>query len=267
MGLLDVFRGGRVFHPGTDGVPDGGVGVPSVAGETFPPLTHRALETLLAAEAHFPPRPVGPHLYAGCPHVPREHAQFHLPFLMSQNILWGLGAHLRPARYLEIGTHHGSSLLAVFRGAGDALATVTSVDHNPLTQTRAEENLRAAGFTGEGRFLVGDSHSAPVEGLFDFVYVDGDHSFRGARNDIRRYWGHVAPGGWLSVDNTVDNLLPDCTAEGYTWEGARRATNFPVLPALLELVSHDRLPGLDTVVYQYPSWSGFALLGKAGGAS
>ena len=39
--------------------------------------------------------------------------------------------------------------------------------------------------------------SVLADGDFDFVYIDGDHSFQWALHDIMNYWAKVKPGGML----------------------------------------------------------------------
>jgi len=41
-------------------------------------------------------------------------------------------------------------------------------------------------------------------------------------------------------------------------------TDCAMLEAMVSLVSNNELPGLDSVVCQYPSWSAFGLVRKAG---
>lgn len=234
-----------------------------LAGDNFPHLTNHCTDILMQSAKYFPPPPVGPVLFEGCPHVPRHFFIFHLPFIVTQSILWGFARLFQPRSYLEIGTLYGSSLLAITKGSKGSIERVMSIDLNAMTQKIAEENLRASSYAGEALFLVGNSRTLKVEGEFDVVYVDGDHTFKGARADIKKFWRHVRPGGYLAVDNTVDNILPKTTNTLYTYTGANEVTDFEVLEAMIYLVSRNKLPGLDSVVYQYPSWSGFGLMHKA----
>lgn len=194
----------------------------SLAGDDFPALTHQCTELLVEASKHAPPAPVGPILFEGCPHVPRDFFIFHLPFVVSQSVLWGLARVIQPRRYLEIGTLSGSSLLAVTKGGRGCVEDVVSIDINRATQATAEQNLRASGYTGTALFLTADSRAVDVDGHFDLIYVDGDHTFDGARADIETFWGRVKPDGYLAVDNTVTTSCPKPRIRPTRMPGRRR---------------------------------------------
>lgn len=65
------------------------------------------------------------------------------------------------------------------------------------------------------RLVRGNSHDAKVrlgvQGEYDLVYVDGDHSYEGALQDIREYGALVRTGGYLVIDD-AGSFLP---GEGY----------------------------------------------------
>jgi len=234
-----------------------------MVGNDFPPLTNHCSDILVRAAQYLPPMPVGPVLFERCPHPPTGfQLGSHLPFVTSQSVLWGLARLVKPRTYLEIGTLYGSSCLAVTKGSEGSVERVVSIDLNPMTQRMAEENLRASGYRGECRFLVGNSRTVKVEGGFDLVFVDGDHTFEGVKADVQKFWHHVNPGGYMGLDDTINKILPKVTRTSYTWARADEVTDFAVLEATLHLVSRNKLFGLDSVVYQYPSWSGFGLMHK-----
>ena len=78
------------------------------------------------------------------------------------------------------------------------------------------------------RAFSDDVHGEFEDGTVDFVYVDGDHSYEGASNDIRNYWPKLKPGGIMAID--------DYEIGGWWRDGVVRAANealrFP--DALLE---------------------------------
>jgi len=45
------------------------------------------------------------------------------------------------------------------------------------------------------------------EGEFDFVHIDGDHSFKGALHDMNLCWPHISSGGVMLVDD-YDYISP-----------------------------------------------------------
>lgn len=95
------------------------------------------------------------------------------------------------SRILEIGAAHGGTLLF-----WQAMAsTVVSVDKKTL-----EGGIDTSRFPSV-EFIVGDSHDAAtrlaVEDYlpFDFLFIDGDHSYEGCLQDWKDYRKVVKPGG------------------------------------------------------------------------
>ena len=119
---------------------------------------------------------------------------------------------MRPRRVLEIGTANGGSLLPITR-LSSADAHVISVDlHHgefgggypawriPLYRSFALPNQRLD-------LLRGDSHDARTfervrEFLggqtLDLLFIDGDHTFEGVRQDFETYGPLVRPGGLIA---------------------------------------------------------------------
>lgn len=121
-------------------------------------------------------------------------------------------APLRPRRVLEIGSAAGGTLFLLTRvAAPDAL--LVSIDL-PEGHFGGGYNLLRAGlyrsFARRGQRIVllrGDSHRPAMrrrlaaalggEGL-DFLFIDGDHSAAGVRQDFEDYAPFVRPGGLIA---------------------------------------------------------------------
>lgn len=124
---------------------------------------------------------------------------------------YGLGKCLMPSSYLEIGTRYGYSLVAIYLGAKDKLSQITSIDlqeYEENSQNYAKENLLSKGYKGQYEFMVGSSQDVGIKQnvkgrLYDLVFVDGDHSYQGALNDIVCYWDNVAPGKFMIIDDVL----------------------------------------------------------------
>ena len=105
---------------------------------------------------------------------------------------------IQPTRILEIGSAHGGTLF-FWDQIAEPDATIVSVCRQvgsgitvDLTNTKSNLTL-----------LKRDSHSpetvAEVAGIFedgiDFIFIDGDHSYDGVKEDYENYSPLVRPGG------------------------------------------------------------------------
>ena len=126
-------------------------------------------------------------------------------------ILYALVVGYGAKRVLEIGTNDGTSTLALLKGAAEiGGGHVTSVDIEPCDTARAlvERFELAQHWT----FRRGDSRDVlpqlRAEGArFDFVLVDGDHTYEATRSDVEHASAMLADGGVL--------LVHDCYLANY----------------------------------------------------
>jgi hypothetical protein len=70
------------------------------------------------------------------------------------------------------------------------------------------------------RLLRGYSNSPAVLSAlqadrFHLIYIDGDHTYKGAASDIRLYAPKVVPGGWLVMDDAAFDLPGTAFWKGY----------------------------------------------------
>jgi len=130
-----------------------------------------------------------------------------------------LGKYFAPARILEIGSLFGYSLIAL--GKGSHCERVKSIDlqcyKNPFgipSQQVAAENLKACCPWVRAEFIAGDSQKIKLaeSETFDLIHVDGAHSTVGSREDIIKFWPHLAPNGIMLVDDLDQGSVRD----GYT---------------------------------------------------
>lgn len=110
---------------------------------------------------------------------------------------------LAPKRILEIGTHQGESL-RLWRRELDPELLVGIQDTDETTpETCAEIDAILV----RGRSQALDTYNAVrciLDGqLLDFLYVDGDHTFRAAMRDWYLYYPLLRIGGIVALDDAV----------------------------------------------------------------
>ena len=77
---------------------------------------------------------------------------------------------------------------------------LTGVDVFPLPDRKDRVYQIALSFADRCRLICDTTHRAAdqfPDGHFDFVFIDADHSYDAAKDDIARWRSKVRPGGWL----------------------------------------------------------------------
>jgi predicted O-methyltransferase YrrM len=129
-------------------------------------------------------------------------------------LLYRLARHVSPeAAVAEIGRFKGGSTL-LLASALPAGAELWSYDlhvalredlSGPELDRDLSDALARFGLTERVHLLVADSRVAdPPPRPCELVFVDGDHSYEGARADYERWREQVAPGGHLLFHDAVD---------------------------------------------------------------
>lgn len=76
-----------------------------------------------------------------------------------------------------------------------------------------KKTLKVTKFAGaRGRIMRMTSEVAAPQikdGSLDFVFIDGDHSYDGCKNDIRLWKSKVKPGGWIGGHDYKHEKRPD----------------------------------------------------------
>lgn len=151
---------------------------------------------------------------------------------------------------VEIGVFQGRTALLMAWGAGQGHgAHVWGIDAWELSANTydapfktiesrnwANYNVKATGYSDRVTLIHGfsldqaESWDGPEIGL---LFIDGDHSYEGARQDILKWSVHLAPGATIAVD---DYGHPD-------WPGVAQAVDALVSEGVLESIQifHDRL--------------------------
>ena len=128
-------------------------------------------------------------------------------------------ADLRPSSVLEVGTFRGGTL-ALWCRLADVSATICSVDLRGGQYGAGYPWWRGLAYKrnlprGNQRLhlIRGDSKTAPivnqVKGLFprgiEFIFLDGDHTYEGARADFEIYFPMLAKGGVLAMHDIASH--------------------------------------------------------------
>jgi|LakMenE01Jun11ns_1017448.scaffolds.fasta_scaffold9677477_2 predicted O-methyltransferase YrrM len=96
-------------------------------------------------------------------------------------LVWKVIEYFRPKHLLEIGSFKGQTLGIMMEAAGPD-AKLVSVDINCQCQNLFEEL-----FPGNTvKFIEIDSNNLTLDKKFDFIMIDGDHTYDGALNDLKK---------------------------------------------------------------------------------
>ncbi len=129
-------------------------------------------------------------------------------------LLYGLAKRVSPgAAVVEIGRFKGGSTFLLASALPEG-ALLWSYDFHvalradltgPELDGDLEEALARYGLAGRVHLVVGDSRTVePPPRPCELVFVDGDHTYEGARADYERWREHVAPGGHLLFHDAQD---------------------------------------------------------------
>jgi predicted O-methyltransferase YrrM len=133
---------------------------------------------------------------------------------------------------VNIGAAMGTSTLAMLEARNDATVVSIDIEECPIEK----EALEQSGIDYENRYLfvhgmsqhIGVTWTPLVD--FDFVFVDGDHTYDGCYQDGATWCLHLNPGGYIAFHDYGD-VRP-------TLEGVKRATDEVAEMFSLELVEH-----------------------------
>lgn len=169
-------------------------------------------------------------------------------------LMYSLVRGLRPARCLEIGTHFGGSTTITCAALDDIdHGRLVCIDPNPLVPEDLWARLahRATMIRGTSPQSLPDAVAA-AGGLFDFLFIDGDHTHAGVVRDIEGVLTVAAPGAHLLFHDShyweVRDAIDECVARH-----PARLVDAGTLSAL----ATDPIPGPDGTAAQ---WGGFRLL-------
>ncbi len=131
-------------------------------------------------------------------------------------LLYALAFGTRPQRYLEVGTLYGGSA-AIVCAALDTLELTTRmalVDPEPRVDAQLLAHLerRATLVRGYSPAAITDA-AAAAGGSFDFILIDGDHTYQGTLNDLNGVLPYCLAGAYIVCHDcfypTVEQAIDD----------------------------------------------------------
>jgi predicted O-methyltransferase YrrM len=140
--------------------------------------------------------------------------------IISMNIrqvayLFGVVRAMVPARVLEIGRYKGGSTLVIAAAMGgrgrfwsiDIAGAGHHLESPGIGRPIADQVKDACTRWGLSvDVLVADSRTVEIEtGALDMVFIDGDHSYEGAKGDFERFGRRVRVGGAVLFDDCFDD--------------------------------------------------------------
>lgn len=155
-------------------------------------------------------------------------------------LLYRVARDAGPGTLAEIGRFRGGSTV-ITAAAMAAGAELWSYDLSSELDGELADALRRLGLAERVRLVVGDSKVVELPpGPLRSLFIDGDHTYEGARADFERWRGLVAPGGDLLFHDAVDS-------GGY-------GNHYPGIARLVAEIERDdpdfeRLPGAGSIAH------------------
>jgi len=137
---------------------------------------------------------------------------------------------LKPKVIVEIGTGRSGGMLFVYSRVASADALIISIDlpggeFGDSYPAHKVPIFKRMGFPGQKIYPIrASSHDpatlAQVKKILggrpvDFLFIDGDHTYEGVKQDLLMYSALVAPEGLIALQDIVPCSHKDCQVEDY----------------------------------------------------
>lgn len=109
----------------------------------------------------------------------------------------------RGGKYLEVGTNYGNSALQAWMTFAPSKMVLCDMFNEKRMIPFIQRTLLIVNCTSEVTFITGDSHQTVkrIKDTFDVILVDGDHTKKGALQDLRETWPLLRNGGIMLFDD------------------------------------------------------------------
>lgn len=135
----------------------------------------------------------------------------------------------KPKKILEVGVYKGGTLKA-WTHVADENAQIIGLDlpGGPYGGGFTEEELPTIESLAQGnqtiKLIAADSHSKKTVkqisqyAPFDFIFIDADHTYEGAKKDFENYMPLLADGGILALHDVVEHTRHPGVEVHKLWE-------------------------------------------------
>ena len=147
--------------------------------------------------------------------------EFHSGLADSSAVLYGLVRSMKPQVCVEIGSARGNSSCAIGaalkeNGCGKLYAidphsaTQWNDSHSVETFDILRRNIAAVGLTEQVEIVRSLSGEAARDWTrpIDLIFIDGDHSYEGVKQDWDMFVKHITPFGLVVFHDTIWEILP-----------------------------------------------------------
>lgn len=110
---------------------------------------------------------------------------------------------------VEIGRFSGGSTILLATAIGEK-GKLISIDINPQDDIALQNILNKLGIADRVKLLIGNSKEIVAGDKYDFVFIDGDHSYEGAKKDHNKWGALVKVGGYI-IHHDMGNERPFST--------------------------------------------------------
>lgn len=103
---------------------------------------------------------------------------------------------------VETGRYNGGS--SFLMACANERIPIHTIDIAPQDDGRFQAEMAKFGIGQNVNIIVGDSQKSkyPAIGGFDFLFIDGDHSYEGCTADIENWYPDLTPGGHMILHDS-----------------------------------------------------------------